>query len=51
MLQQKEANEKQAVQNQAFDALERSIKAAPELDDEKELASWRKERFWLDVSL
>lgn len=45
MLQQKDVNEKQIPQDQAFDALERIIKAAPELDDEKELASWREDRF------
>ncbi|MCQ2125018.1 MAG: hypothetical protein MJZ25_12630 [Fibrobacter sp.] len=45
MLQQKDVNEKQIPQDQAFDALERIIKAAPELDYEKELASWRDERF------
>lgn len=39
------ANKKQISQDQAFDALERIIKAASELDDEKELASWRNERY------
>ncbi len=39
------ANKKQISQDQAFDALERIIKAAPELDDEKELASWRDDRY------
>lgn len=40
-----DASKKQISQDQAFDSLERIIKAAPELDDEKELASWRDERY------
>lgn len=45
MPQMNDANKKQISQDQAFDALERIIKVAPELDDEKELASWRDERY------
>lgn len=45
MPQMKDVNKKQISQDQAFDALERIIKVAPELDDEKELASWRDDRY------
>ena len=41
----KDSNEKQAARNRAFESLESMIKAAPELDYEQELASWRDERF------
>ncbi|WP_407445193.1 UDP-N-acetylenolpyruvoylglucosamine reductase [Fibrobacter sp.] len=41
----RDAKEKQNARDQAFDTLEKIIKAAPELDYEKELASWRDERF------
>ncbi len=44
-LSMNDVNKKQISQDQAFDALERIIKVAPELDDEKELASWRDERY------
>ena len=41
----KDSNEKQAARNRAFESLESMIKAAPDLDYEQELASWRDEKF------